>query len=318
MHVCFDIKKIDYQAFDKPVVTQGSFDGVHLGHQTIIRRLIEKSKEKGRLGVVVTYEPHPQSVVSPKDAPRLLTTLEEKLQLLENLGVEETVVINFDQRLKELSAKEFVEEILVKRLNTGELVVGDDHAFGKDRAGRIDLLKGEASRHGFGLEVVPALEVKGMRISSTRIRKELAEGYFTEAKSMLGHGYPLSGSVIQGEGRGKNLGYPTLNLQMPLQKLLPKDGVYSTRIKVMKTNHQGMLYVGPRLTFGDQAPTVEVHVFGLKKQSSIKKVELWVEDWVREPKEFSDMEQLKRQLVSDEKTVKEMLKKNRSKSIKKV
>jgi riboflavin kinase/FMN adenylyltransferase len=318
MHVCFDIRKIDYSAFDKPVVTLGSFDGVHLGHQIIIRRLIEKSREKGRLGVVVTYEPHPQSVVAPKDAPRLLTTLEEKLGFLEFLGVEETVVINFDQKLKDSPAEEFVKEILVKKLNVGELVVGDDHAFGKDRAGRIDLLKGEALRHNFGLEVISALEAEGMRISSTRIRRELEEGEFSEAKSMLGHSYPISGSVIQGEGRGKTLDYPTLNLQVPPRKLLPKDGVYSTRMKVMETDYQGMLYLGPRLTFGDQAHTVEVHVFGLKKQLREEKVKLWVEDWVREPRKFLDVDQLKKQLKSDEKTVKEMLRMNRSKSIKKV
>jgi riboflavin kinase/FMN adenylyltransferase len=318
MHVCFDIRKIDYQAFDKPVVTLGSFDGVHLGHQAIIRRLTEKSREKEKLGMVVTFEPHPQSVVASKDAPRLLTTLEEKLELLEGLGVDETVVMNFDQKLKDCSAGTFVEEILVEKLNVGELVVGDDHAFGKDRAGRIDLLKGEALKHDFGLEVVPALETGGKRISSTRIRRELEAGEFSTAKSMLGHSYPIFGSVIRGEGRGRTLDYPTLNLEVSPRKLLPRDGVYSTRIEVEETYYQGMLYLGPLLTFGEQTHRVEVHVFGFKGQQNERKIKLWMEDWVREPRKFEDVDRLKKQLISDEKTVKEMLKTDRSKSIKRV
>jgi len=193
------------------VVTLGSFDGVHLGHQAIIKRIIEKSKGKKRMGVVVTYEPHPQSVVAPHDAPNLLTLLDEKLALLEKLGVEETVVMNFDEQLREYSAEEFVEKILVRKLNIGDLVVGDDHAFGKNRAGKIELLRKAALGYNFDLEVVSALHVDGTRISSTRIRKELEAGEFAKAKSLLGHSYSVSGTVTRGKGRGKRLDYPTLN-----------------------------------------------------------------------------------------------------------
>ena len=167
MHVCFDIRKVDFRAFDRPVVTLGSFDGVHLGHQAIISRLIEKSEEKRKIGVVVTYEPHPQSVVAPDDAPGLLTTIEERLKLLESLGVEETVVMTFDEELRHYSADEFVERILVEKLNIGSLVVGDNHAFGKDRAGGIDLLKRATLVHDFDVEVVPARYLDKIRVSST-------------------------------------------------------------------------------------------------------------------------------------------------------
>ena len=294
------------------MVTLGSFDGVHLGHQTIIRRLIEKSKEKKRAGVVVTYEPHPQSVVAPDDAPSLLTTLEEKLALLEKLGVEETVVMNFDEPLREYSAEEFVDKILVRKLNVGDLVVGYDHAFGKNRAGKIDLLKQAAFKYNFDLEVVSALRVDGIRVSSSRIRKELEAGEFAKAKNLLGHSYPLSGTVVRGKGRGKSLGYPTLNLEIPARKLLPQDGVYSAGVQLEAKGYVGMMYIGPKPTFGDNTWSVEVHLFGLERSVSDLRLELFVESWVREPKKFADPEHLKDQLKSDEKRIKEMFRIDRS------
>lgn len=306
MHVCFDIRKVDFQAYDRPVVTLGSFDGVHLGHQAIIARLIEKSEEKRKIGVVVTYQPHPQSVVAPDDAPGLLTTMEERLKLLESLGVEETVVMTFDEELRDYSADEFVERILVEKLSIGSLVVGDNHAFGKDRAGGIDLLKRAALVYDFDVEVVPAQYSGGTRISSTRIRKELAAGEFSGVTEMLGHPYPLSGTVTRGKGRGRGLGYPTLNLEIPPGKLLPQDGVYGVRVRLDQREYPGMMYVGPRPTFGEEARSVEVHVLGREIEVTDAKVELLVERWVRKPKRFPDPEHLRDQLKSDEKRIKEM------------
>jgi riboflavin kinase/FMN adenylyltransferase len=306
MHVCFDIRKVGIRPYRKPVVTLGTFDGVHLGHRTIITNLMEKAEERKRKGVVVTYEPHPQSVVSPEDAPKVLTLLEEKLELLERLGVEETVVINFDRQLRECSAEEFLEEILLGSLDPGYLVVGDDHAFGKGRCGRIDLLKEAAQTHGFDLEVVPALISDGDRISSTRIRKELKEGEFANAKGWLGHAYPLSGKVVEGQKRGRELDYPTLNLQVHPEKLLPQDGVYAVTGRLNGRTRYGMIYIGPRHTFQDDVRTVEVHLFDLNKDPGLSEVEVWMERWVRAPRKFVGPEQLKRQLRFDEKRVREM------------
>jgi riboflavin kinase/FMN adenylyltransferase len=312
MHVCFDIRKVDFQAFDRPVVTLGSFDGVHLGHQAIISRLIEKSEEKRKIGVVVTYEPHPQSVVAPGDAPGLLTTMQERLKLLESLEVEETVVMSFDEELRDYSADEFVERILVEKLDIGSLVVGDDHGFGKDRAGGIDLLKRAALVHDFDVEVVPARYLGEIRVSSTRIRKEVAAGEFAKATDMLGHSYPLSGTVTRGKGRGRTLGYPTLNLKIPPNKLLPQDGVYGVRVRLERRGYPGMMYVGPRPTFGEEARSVEVHVLGREIEVTDAKVELLVERWVRKPKRFPDPKHLRDQLKSDEKRIKEMFGMSRS------
>lgn len=306
MHVCFDIRKIDLKAFDRPVVTLGTFDGVHLGHQAIIRKLIQKAAENKSQGVVVTYEPHPQSVVSPEDAPRILTTLEEKLKLLEKLGVQETVVMNFDEQLKEWPAREFVEKILVGKLDVGHLVVGDDHAFGKGRSGKTGLLRRAASKHRFGLEIVAALHADGIRVSSTRIRRELEAGEFARAANLLGHGYPVSGAVVRGKGRGRELEYPTLNLKVPPRKLLPKDGVYSVRAHLGGRAYTGMMYIGPKLTFGEHARSVEVHLFGPADPSEVSSLEAFVESWVRSPQKFSDPDHLRSQLKSDEEKIKEM------------
>ncbi len=308
MDVCFDIRKINFCGFEKPVVTLGTFDGVHLGHQAIIGRLIERSKEKKRTGVVVTYEPHPQSVVVPGDAPSLLTTLEEKLDLLEKLGVEKTVVMNFGEQLRECPAEQFVDQILVTKLKVGHLVVGADHAFGKDRTGRIGLLREAALRYNFDLEVVPALKVEGIKVSSTRIRKEMKTGEFAKATTMLGHPYPISGEITSGKGRGKSLGYPTLNLKVSSKKLLPKDGVYSVEVQLKEGYHPGMMYIGPKPTFGEEDRSVEVHLFNSEMETRKSKVKLLVQRWVREPKKFEDPTFLRDQLRSDERKIKEMFK----------
>jgi len=314
MHVCLDIRKIDFQDLDEPVVTLGTFDGVHLGHQAIIKRLLERSKEKGRAGWVVTYEPHPQRVVAPQSAPEVLTTLEEKLYLLEKLGVQKTLVLNFDKKLSELEAEEFLEEILVKKLNVGEIIVGHDHAFGKNRAGRIELLAQASKKHNFQLEVIPPVYAENFpndpsrreRISSTKIRKELKAGDFRKGIRMLGHGYPIWGKAIKGKGRGKTLDYPTINLETPPGKLLPKDGVYSTKVRIKDKEYFGMLHLGPKPTFGDHSPSVEAHLFDLDQDTVDSQVCLFMECWIRPSHKFATPALLKDQLLADEKKIKEM------------
>jgi riboflavin kinase/FMN adenylyltransferase len=312
MHVFLDIRKIDAQAFDRPVVSLGTFDGVHLGHQAIIKRLLERSKEKNKMGLLVTYEPHPQSVVAPESAPEVLTTLEEKLYLLEKLGVRGTLVINFDKKVSQLGAEEFLEEILIKKLNVGEIIVGHDHAFGKNRVGRIELLAEASKKYNFQLEVIPAVYVENFppagpeRISSTKIRKELKAGDFNKGIKMLGHSYPIWGKATKGKGRGKALDYPTINLNTPPGKLLPKDGVYSTKMEIKEKDHLGMLYVGAKPTFGDSSRSVEVHLFDMDQDIIDSEVHLFVKSWIREPQKFDTPALLKDQLRTDEKKIKEI------------
>jgi riboflavin kinase/FMN adenylyltransferase len=307
MHVCFDIRKIDFQKFDKPVVSLGTFDGVHLGHQTIIKRLLQRSKEKNKIGLVVTYEPHPQSVVAPRSAPQILTTLEEKFFLLEKLGVEETLVINFDKKLSQLGAEEFLEEILIKKLNVGEIIVGHDHAFGRNRSGKIELLAQASKKYDFELEVLPAVYTDlRERISSTKIRKELREGDFGKGIKMLGHSYPIWGKATKGKGRGKILDYPTINLKASPGKLLPKEGVYSTKVQIQDKAYFGMLHIGAKPTFGDSSRSIEVHLFDVGLDLIDSQVCLFVESWIREVRKFDTPDLLKDQLRVDEKKIKEM------------
>ncbi len=307
MHVCFDISKIDFQKFDKPVVSLGTFDGVHLGHRVIIKRLLERSKEKNKIGLVVTYEPHPQSVVAPRNAPQILTTREEKFFLLEKLGVEETLVINFDKKLSQLGAEEFLEEILIKKLNVGEIIVGHDHAFGRNRSGKIELLAQASKKYNFELEVLPAVYTDlRERISSTKIRKELKEGDFGKGIKMLGHSYLIWGKATKGKGRGKILDYPTINLKTSPEKLLPQEGVYSTKVQIQDKEYFGMLHIGAKPTFGDSSHSIEVHLFDVDLDLIDSQVCLFVESWIREVRKFNTPAFLKDQLRVDEKKIKEM------------
>jgi riboflavin kinase/FMN adenylyltransferase len=317
MHVCFDIRRIDFQAFDKPMVSLGTFDGVHLGHRAVIKKLLDKAKQRNKVALVVTYEPHPQSVVAPESAPQILTTLEEKLDLFEKLGVKETLVINFDSQLSQFEAQDFVEEILVKKLNVGGIIVGHDHAFGSNRSGKTELLAQASKKHDFELEVLPPVyaerspsastETGGReRISSTRIRKELKEGDFERGIKMLGHSYPIWGEATKGKGRGKILDYPTINLQTSPAKLLPKDGVYAAEVQIQGKNHFGMLHIGAKPTFGDSSQSTEVHLLDAELEQIDSKVCLFVESWIREVQRFDTPALLKDQLRADEKKIKKM------------
>jgi riboflavin kinase/FMN adenylyltransferase len=317
MNVYFDIREIDLQVLDKPVVSLGTFDGVHLGHQAVVKKLLHRAKQRDKAGLVVTYEPHPQSVVAPGSAPQVLTTLEEKLDLFEKLGVKDILVINFDAQLSQFEAQDFVEEILVKKLNVGGVIVGHDHAFGSNRSGKTELLAQTSKKYAFELEVLPPVRARvsprdsaetdgGERISSTKIRRELKEGDFGRGISMLGHSYPIWGEATKGKGRGKNLDYPTINLETSPSKLLPKEGVYATKVQIQDRIHFGMLHIGAKPTFGDSSPSTEVHLLDAEPEQIDSEVRLFVESWIREVQRFDTPALLKDQLRVDERRIKEM------------
>ncbi len=305
MHICFDIRKIQIDRLDKPVVTLGTFDGVHIGHQALIQKVATQAKELGKKSVVVTYEPHPQMVVSPQNAPLLLTTLDEKIPLLEQLEIDELIIINFDQEFSNLTAREFIEEILVGKLNPGFLMVGYNHAFGKNREGNVENLKEGSQIYDFKLEIVDPVDTQGEVISSSKIRSELTLGHFTRASKMLGHPYPIFGSVTYGSGLGKTLGYPTANLSVPEQKLLPKAGVYSGRVQIENQTYYSMVYIGTKPTLEESRIFVEVHIFDLERDLYDQKIGLYLEEYVREDRKFDNLEELKRQIQRDELSVKQ-------------
>ncbi len=307
MEVIFDITKIDSSFFKRPVVTLGTFDGVHLGHQLIIRKVVEKAKKKKKKSVLVTYEPHPQWIIDPETAPFILTTLDEKLLFLEKLGLDLTIVVNFDKNFSKTSAEEFIKKILVEKLNIGELVVGYDHAFGKNRKGRLPLLKKKAKEYRFGLEVISPIKNDDLPIKSTKIRFELKSGDFQKAVKMLGHAYPILGKKVEGKGRGYKLGFPTINLKVPERKLLPQDGVFSAEVKIKEEFYRGMVYYGKSPTFEYKSKSLEVNIFDFEPEEDVEKVFLSLFDWIRPDIKFDNLDALKRKLKEDEKKVKRLL-----------
>jgi riboflavin kinase/FMN adenylyltransferase len=243
------------------VLTVGTFDGVHRGHRDVIGRLVDKARNSGLPSLLVTFEPHPLEVVNPPAAPPLLTSHDEKLEILATCGLDYVALLPFTPALAGYGAEQFVEEILRKRFRMRELLIGYDHGFGKARAGDALVLRDLGARDGFEVEVVgPVTLPDGRAISSTAIRRAIAGGDLQRAAAGLGRGYAVSGVVGRGEQRGRSLGYPTVNVTIPPRKLLPPEGVYAVRAETPRGSFGGMLSLGPRPTFGDARVSFEVYL----------------------------------------------------------
>ncbi len=309
MKVFSSLKELEH--WDKPVVTLGTFDGLHLGHQAILKELARQKKEKNRETLLVTYEPHPQVVVSPENCPLLLSTLEEKLRLLENLpegrNLSGVLVLQFDDKLSLMTAQEFLESVVVEKLAAGELITGENHAFGRDRAGGVDLLQKAGAKYGFGLKVVPPIMWENARISSSRIRKEMLAGQFENACSMLGHSYLLSGKQVRGKGIGTEIGYPTINLEVSPRKLLPKKGVYGVKVEMDDDKFFGMMYIGRRLTLDEEKLSLEINLFDYPGDKVPDKVTVYLHRWIRGEMKFENLKSLQAQLSEDEKKIRQLL-----------
>jgi len=244
------------------VITVGTFDGLHRGHAALLESLREAAHREGARAVVATFHPHPLRVVRPHEAPQLLTTRTEKLELLSQLGVDAVVLIAFDQQLASYAPEEFVKEILVARLGARHLVIGYDHGFGRGRSGDATTLRALGAREGFTVDVVQPVIVAGAPVSSSRIRRALTTGDLAGAAAGLGRAYSLRGRVVRGDGRGRTLGFPTANLALPdPSKLLPQEGIYAVRADVGGSLRDGVLHLGPRPTYVGATATVELHLF---------------------------------------------------------
>jgi len=311
MHICYDLRKIELSTHDRPVVTLGTFDGVHLGHQQILRRVTTQARLEKRKSVLLTYHPHPRLVLRPWQPVQLLTTLEEKIKLIEAYGLDEMIVLNFDQALANTEARQFVEHILVKKLLPGYLVVGYDHGFGKNRQGGIEILKETGELHGFAVEVVPPVKLGEENISSTKIRKAFQAGEFNKGAKLLGHSYPVRGTVQMGTGLGQKLGYPTCNLRLPPEKLFPPAGIYSCKVEIGSRIKDGMAYVGTKPTLRSAGQktedelSLEVHLFDFQGILYDCTLLVYLEEWIRPDQEFKDLEALREQIRLDEKMIRE-------------
>jgi riboflavin kinase/FMN adenylyltransferase len=243
------------------VVTVGTFDGVHRGHRAVLEEIGRRARETGRRSVLVTFHPHPLAIVRPEIAPPLLTTPDEKKEILAESGLDWAVFVRFTPAVSRLSPRAFVEEILVRRIGVRELVIGYDHGFGRDRSGDAATLRAMGAELGFAVDVVGPVHDGEAAISSTRIRAAVAEGRVHDARTALGRPYAFHGAVVRGDGRGASLGFPTANLQVAGEgKLLPPPGVYAARAVLPAGSWPAALHVGPRPTFEGSLPTVEVHL----------------------------------------------------------
>lgn len=290
-------------------VTVGTFDGVHRGHRDVIERLVQSARVANQLAVVVTFDPHPLEIVNPAAAPPLLTTRDEKVAALANLGVDVIMVLPFTSALAEQSAELFVEEILLGRARMRTLFVGYDHGFGRNRMGDATVLQALGSTHGFAVTLVhPVPGATGHPVSSTAIRRAVAGGDLAKAAEGLGRPYSVHSVVVPGDRRGRMLGYPTINLApIPGRKLLPPDGVYAVECIVKGAVHAGMLNLGGRPTWGDTERRLEAHLFDAAGDFYGVPVEVRFIARIREVRAFPDGEALQAQLREDEHVARALL-----------
>jgi riboflavin kinase/FMN adenylyltransferase len=281
-------------------VTVGSFDGVHLGHQAVLREIAARARAAGRASVLVTFEPHPLEVVNPQAAPLLLTTGPERREMLAQTPLDYALFLRFDRHLAGYSPEEFVTRVLLDRCGTRELVIGHDHGFGRGRSGDVETLRRLGAQHGFEVDVVGAVDFGDQHVSSSRIRRAVAGGDLVTAARMLGRPYQVSGVVGHGERRGRLLGVPTINLTgVPPQKLLPPDGVYAVRVEWRGGRAGGMMNQGPRPTVQDGRRSLEAHLFDFDGDLYGEWVRVeWVER-LRDVERFASLEALQHQLQRD-------------------
>ncbi|MSR35337.1 MAG: bifunctional riboflavin kinase/FAD synthetase [Gemmatimonadetes bacterium] len=247
------------------VVTVGTFDGVHRGHWEVLQEISRRAAATGRRSVLLTFHPHPLSIVRPEQAPPLLTTPSEKKEILVESGIDYAVFLGFNLALSRYEPRRFVEEVLVGRLGVEELVIGHDHGFGRGRSGDAETLRVIGSEMGFAVDVVPPVIAAGRPISSSDIREALQAGDVEGAARGLGRPYGLRGLVVHGDGRGRELGFPTANLEVASSdKLIPVSGIYAVRAVTRSGTFDGALHLGPRPTFPGATPTIEVHLLDWK------------------------------------------------------
>jgi riboflavin kinase / FMN adenylyltransferase len=287
--------------FRNAFVTSGTFDGVHQGHKRLLDKIVKLSAEKQGESILLTYWPHPRVVLDKdRDELQLLTTLDERIELLSEIGIDHLVVVPFTKEFSENSSQQFIEEILVEKLCTKVLVIGYNHRFGKNRVGSFSELKKNSHQFGFEVLEIPKEEVDHIGVSSTKIRDALLSGRIREANALLGRSYFFSGHVIRGRAIGKGIGFPTANIEnSDLHKLIPPKGVYVVRVKIGNEKYEAMMNIGLRPTFGETGLQIEVNIFDFDREIYGQNLVIFVEDFLREETKFENSEELKKQLKMD-------------------
>ena len=284
------------------VVTDGMFDGVHLGHHQILQKVVQESKKLGLHSVLLTYWPHPRHILSSnQEKLQILTSLDEKIELIAAQGIDYLLVLPFTTKFAKITHEEFVSQILVEKLHTKKLIIGYDHRFGKDRMGDIEYLKTAGELYGFSIQQIGKQEVEQIAVSATKIRYALKNHLVESASHFLGRPYSLLGKVVEGDKRGRTIGFPTANLDPDdPNKLIPADGVYATRAWVDKVPYSSMTNIGIRPTVDGKSHKIETHIIDFEGDLYGKIIRLEFISPIREEIKFSGLAELKEQLVHDQ------------------
>lgn len=289
----------------KTALSLGMFDGVHLGHRSIIKTLTSIAKEKNLTPSVLSFWPHPRLVFDPNANLKLLNSIEEKSKLLSDLRVEYLFLKTFDEEFWNLTGEEFVKEFLIKKLNVKYLMVGHDHVFGKNKSGNFDLLKKMASTYDFEVVQMEAVRLENKNISSTQIRNALKNGDILHANEMLGYFYPISGKVIDGKKIGRTIDYPTANLEINPLKILPQNGAYITEVLINKKLYKGMTSIGTNPTFNGDSLQIETYILDFSDDIYGEKITLYFRDFLHEEIRFDNIEKLIEKLDEDKRLTEE-------------
>ena len=295
-------KSIDeYNESKNSVVTIGTFDGIHKGHQKIFNKLITASKQSNLSSVVLTFFPHPRVILNKYNDIKMIDTLDEKIDHLEKIGIDHLIIHPFDKKFSLLSADQFIKEYLLEKLKLKHIIIGYDHRFGKGREASVTDLKKYSSEFNFVLDEIDAQEIEKIAISSTKIRNSINEGDLKTTKIYLGRYFSLTGKVAKGDGLGKQRNYPTANISIEVDyTIIPKDGVYYIKTTIDNNLYNGMMNIGHRPTIGTKEKSIEVNLFSFDKDIYDKVISVDVVEKIREEKKFSSIEALKTQLAKDE------------------
>ena len=308
MKVIYGIE--NYKPLKSCALTIGTFDGVHVGHQKIIRRLVYISKSKNIHPVVLTFFPHPRMILQSDTSIKLIDTLEEKIHLLQKLNISSLIIHPFSKSFSRMTANEFVRDIIVKSLSVKYLIIGYDHRFGRNREATVENLVNFGFTYNFEVEKIEAKEIESVNVSSTKIRNAITTGDIDKANKYLSRPFGITGKVVTGNGIGRKIDFPTANISIAEDfKLLPKDGVYFVKSSIKSHYFFGMMNIGYRPTVNGKERTIEVHFFNFNENLYSKKIKIEVLDLIRKEKKFNSLDDLERQLEVDKKICEDLIQK---------
>lgn len=299
----------DFKGVNSPIVTIGTFDGVHVGHQKIIKRMCDVAEQLNGETVLLTFYPHPRLVIHPDSKNlKFINTQKRKIELLEKVGVDHLIILPFTREFSKLTSVQFIKEYVVEKIKARKLIIGYDHHFGKNRLGDFSILYDLGKEFKFEVEKISAQDVEKIAVSSTKIRRALNEGKIKTANNLLGYEYSITGKVVYGNKLGRTIGFPTANIEIDDEyKLITANGVYASRVQYNGLIYKGMSNIGVRPTVNHSDLTIEVNIFDFDKEIYGENITIYFVDRIRDEVKFDNMDALKMQLALDKETVKKLL-----------